>query len=83
MSIFWCANRCGVANFFQANGPYLLLVRYIVRGTPDESASNFTNEFAQQASEDLCAVCGQQPQQQLLSAHRAGAVTAYYLILDT
>ena len=32
---------------------------------------------------DLCAVCGQQPQQQLLSAHHAGAVTAYYLILDT
>ena len=28
------------------NGPYLLLVRYILRGTPDESASNFTNESA-------------------------------------
>ena len=27
-------------------GPYLLLIRYIVRGTPDESASNFSNKFA-------------------------------------
>ena len=27
-------------------GPYLLLVRCIVRNTPDESTSNFANEFA-------------------------------------
>ena len=32
-------------------GPYLLLVRYIVRGTPVESASNFNYKFAKYASE--------------------------------
>ena len=31
---------------FSNIGPYLLHVRYIVRGTPDELASNFTIRFA-------------------------------------
>ena len=39
--------RCKTCKIILSNkGPYLLLVRYIVRGTPDESVSNFTNEFA-------------------------------------